>query len=717
MSNFTEAKQKFDANNANVSLLPAAYVPVNGKNKANIPIRDAKGNPLEEYYKWQFLHALIHSGLYAKDYIGVEVSFPKGNKASAPLRLDGAIFDDAAWLQHYNDYWQQRHGQDLEWLNSHILAVIEFKRDDKEIDKVFTGQVKPAMKEKDPGTAYILGMYYDRERLYLFHRRDGLFLRYDEAKNQKGKDSKVGDLSLHLPDPYSYIPSFDELRNRVHRPSLIDRSARSYTELDVITSIATVQLQTALSEVLRTLDKAGLVNQRGYQILIETFALKIFDEKRNQKYPKKKLEFYVTEPEAGFHDLSEKPIQDFIKRMNGVRAEAAGQYQKILSADAIDWRNANHVRAVVAVCHAFQDFSFIKSANSDLYQLVFYNFANAFKRDESAQFLTPLPVIDFLVKIVNPRDGETVIDPCCGIADFLSLAFVNASRKGKAWQLDDANIYGVDLDENMIMLATLNMLLNGDGEAKLHNRHTPGSILTKFAAGNPPVLVDLIPDRHKSGAWQDWPDNTRLMQFDVVLTNPPFGEDRAYRPRNDQERRVIEMYETWELAGGGDNIDLGVVFLENAYQILKPEGRLGIVLSNSIASINRWRQVREWLMDRMRIAALFDLPANVFAETGVNTTLIVAYKPKSPAVLKKLVERDYSVFVRDIQRVGYEKRTSKRNVFFNPIYRMNERTFDVMTDTEGHPILDEDFTQTIVDFRQWALGQEETLQRLFCKES
>src|SRR5262249_31980181 len=110
-------------------------------------------------------------------------------------------------------------------------------------------------------------------------------------------------------------------------------------------------------------------------------------------------------------------------------------------------------------------------------------------------------------------------------------------------------------------------------------------------------------------------------------------------------------------------------------------------------------------------------PANVFAETGVNTTLIVAYKPKSTAALKKLVESDYSVFVRDIQRVGYEKRTSKRNVFFNPVYRMDEITFEVVTDAEGNPILDEDFTQTIADFRQWAIEQEEILQRLFIKES
>ncbi|NIN63887.1 MAG: N-6 DNA methylase, partial [Anaerolineae bacterium] len=242
----------------------------------------------------------------------------------------------------------------------------------------------------------------------------------------------------------------------------------------------------------------------------------------------------------------------------------------------------------------------------------------------------------------------------------------HAQEKDTAWQLDDANIYGVDLDDYMIMLATLNMVLNGDGQAKLFQKPDKGSILSKVAEGNPPELTELLPDYNKAGAWDSRPDSVRLMKFDVVLTNPPFGEDRAYRPRTVEDRKIIESYETWYLSGGGDNIDLGVVFLENAYRCLKDEGRLGIVLSNSIASIKRWQKVRQWLMDRMRIVAIFDLPPNVFAETGVNTTLVVAYKPRAPAV-RRLNSNGYSIFARDIQRVGYEKRTSKRNVFFNPV--------------------------------------------------
>ena len=715
MSDFAEAKNIFDSGPGKLKLLPDSLVPVDGKPKKEIQIRNLEGAPLEEYYKWQFLYALINSGLYAKDYIGVEVRFPKGSKTSAPLKLDAAIFDDSAWLDRYNDYWAHRNSQDLEWLNEHLLGVAEFKKNDTEIERVFAGQVKPAMKEKDPATAYVLGVYYDAERLWLFHRREGVFLRYDEAKNQKGTASKIGELSLHLPDPYSFLPALEDLKIRANKPVSFDRSKLGIVDLDVVTSIATVQIQDALSSVLRALDSVGLVDQRGYEILIQTFALKIFDEKRNDRNPKKTLEFYITDAESQFASLKEQPIQEFIKRMQGIWSQAEQRYHKILQNQAVVWKNENHVRAVVAVCLAFQDFSFVRSATSDLYQLVFYNFANTFKRGEAAQFLTPLPVIEFLVDIVNPRNGETLLDPCCGIADFLSLSFVHAQKKHSPWKLDDANIYGVDLDDNMLKLATLNMLLNGDGEAKLFQHPNPGSILYKIAAGSSGDLVQLLPDLHRDGNWDSWPDETQLMKFKVVLTNPPFGEDRAFRPRTDFEKKMLEMYHTWRFAGG-NKIDLGVLFLENAYRCLAEHGRLGIVLSNSIASINDWKKVRLWLMDQMRIVALFDLPPNVFAETGANTTLVVAYKP-GMSELKKLKEQGYSVFVRDIHNVGYEKRTLKRNVFFKPLYKFDDTTFEVKTDEEGRPLLEEDFTQAVADFRQWALGQEERLQELFVRES
>lgn len=67
---------------------------------------------------------------------------------------------------------------------------------------------------------------------------------------------------------------------------------------------------------------------------------------------------------------------------------------------------------------------------------------------------------------------------------------------------------------------------------------------------------------------------------------------------------------------------------------------------------------REWLMDNMRIVAIFDLPAGVFVETGVNTTLIVAYKP-SKSRLSELQNKNYEVFLKNIENVGYEVKTKK----------------------------------------------------------
>jgi type I restriction enzyme M protein len=591
------------------------------------------------------------------------------------------------------------------------------------------------MNEKDPSTAYVLGMYYNQGRLYLFHRKNGKILCYNSARNGKGDASGVGDLNLHLPDEYFFIPSFENLKNKVNLTEDFTRAGRSIDDLETISELASQQMQDALSDVLRALDRQSLNNERGYRIFIETLATKIYDEKRNEETPSQKLDFYISEDEVKGHSLSDAKVQQFVKRLEKVHTAAKSRYKKILASPILNWKNIAHVEAVKAIILAFQDYSFLRSSSGDLYQIVFYNFANKFSQAEAAQFLTPLPVIDFVVSIVNPRDGETVFDPCCGIGDFLSLSFIHSLKKEDKWHLKDANIYGVDRDDSMIMLATLNMILSGDGEAKLFHQPDKGSILFKVEEGNPQNLLELLPDFNRNGDWDNRPDDKTLKKFDVVLTNPPFGKGRPYEVKTHQDREIIEMYEVWNLARGmsdGDDeaegsktktkktaakesIDLGVVFLENAYQSLAEGGRMGIVVSNSIASINGFSAVRAWLMERMRIVAMFDLPPNIFGETGVNTAVIVAYKP-APDKLKKLNEDGYGIFVRDIQKVGYEKRTSKRNVFFNELYKIDETTFEVETDENGRPVKDEEFSQNIADFRAWALGQEEALQIAFLRE-
>lgn len=726
MVGFTISKNKFDEKYSKSVLLEKSLVPVNGKYVNNISLKNKKREPSEEYYKWQFIYALLDSGMYSKDFIGVEVYFPKGNKNSAPIKMDGCIFDDKDWSDYYVAWRSKKDDDAVEWLRKHLIGVIEFKKeDDKDIKKIYISQLKPYMKESE--SPYCIGFYYNAEKLYMFQKKNSNIFRYDESKNQKGEKSSVNDLSLELMDGYVYIPSFENLVKRVNKFTDIDKGKRLVDDLDIITGVKSSQINNLISNILRTMDKVGLLNQKGYEIFIQMLAMKIFDEKRSDEYRKylqfyatdaeiKKfhLLFYIRENEKSYNRLSDENIQDFIKRMKNLYEDASGKYHNILRNCSINWKNQSHIKAISTIVENLQDYSFVKSYKSELYQLVFYRFANAFTKSEKAQFLTPLPLIDFLVKIVNPRNGETVIDPTAGIADFLSMAYVNAEGT-----LSDADIYGIENDEQMVMLAQLNMLLNGDGNAVFRYKPDKGSIVWKFDVKG--ELVELDPKQHKKGKWDNWFDETKLKKFDVVLTNPPFGEDRSYEVKNPRDKEIIEMYELWDYTKRKRTMDLGLVFLENAYRLLTDNGRLGIVLSNSILSTGTRNKdlkgfvlARKWLLDNMRAVAVFDLPPNVFADTGVNATLLVAYKPKRKE-LEKLKRDGYQIFIRDIRRVGYEIRTSKRVKYYNPVYMIDEKTFEVAQDMDGNPKLYEDFSDTVNEFKEWINTQEDTLKKLFLK--
>ncbi len=720
---FSLEKEKFDKEYGNSTKF-IATVPVNLTINKECSIKNKNEQRNEEYYKWQFITTLINSGMYNKDFIGVEVCLPKGNKNSAPIKFDAAIFRSNEWFNHYKKFHENNSQEELEWLRKNLISVIEFKNENaRNVEIVYNQQLKPAIKEIE--SYYGIGMLYDTEKLYIFRKKYDKILRFDETLNKKGDDSSLKELSLDIPDAYYKIPTFEQIvKNLDYVP--IDRSNRTVYDLDIITGASTNQLKDCVSEILKVMDKQSMLNQRGYEILIQILALKIFDEKRSQEgyineqdnrkidfyahqgeMDKMDLLFYINDREKDFIKLSDEDITNFIERMRKLYNEASNKYHYILKEndeETISWGKESHIHIISEIVKQFQDYSFILSNQTDLYQLVFYQFASEFSKAKNGQFVTPIPVINFLVDIVNPKRSETVIDPTVGIADFLALAYKHAGSR-----LNDENLYGMDNDEQMIMLAQLNMLLNGDGNSKLRYKADKGSILYKFDSRD--ELVELDPVLHKNGNWDNWGKQKQLKKFDIVLTNPPFGEGRKYEAKTENDKNIIELYELWDIAKDSNSIDLGLVFLENAYRILKENGRMGIILSNSLASVDKWSKAREWLMNKMRIVALFDLPSNIFADTGVNTTIIVAYKP-SEEKLNSLIEKNYSVFIKDIKKVGYDVKTSNRVKYFEKQYKLDDN-FSIIVDNEGNPMIDEEFTQTVEDFKNWCLQQEKDLQDIF----
>lgn len=664
------------------------------------------GSHNEQYYKWQFLYCFVSAGLCSKDFIGVEVSFPKGNKNSASIKLDAAIFDNKDWFEHYSALHTKKDDSkwdELNWLKEHLICGIEFKKEgSKDIKGVFNSQLKAYMNESSKETVF--GILYDEGRLYLFKGVGKQYLRLSDEFNIENK-GKI-DATYDVPDPYVNLLSFDGmLKYNSIASQLTDYSGRHLIDLGIISKTDSRKLNDALYQILHTMDKCGLVNQKGYNILIQLLALKIYDEKHNDG----DLKFYINPDEMNYTALTDDGIQDFLNRLEKLREDAKTAYIKILSENYFNNANANQVKVAIQIVKQFQNYSFTHSERNNLYQLVFYKFASQFSKADNAQFITPLQIIDFIVDIVNPKHNESIIDPTVGIADFLSVSYVKSDGK-----LDDTNVYGMDIDEDMVKLATLNMLLNGDGNATIEAKSDGlGSILSKF--GDDGKILELVPktesrSHNYNGNWDKRVDGKKPKKFDIVLTNPPFGEARSWIPA-DSEKGIAECYELWNRYKQ-TKIDMGVIFLENAVRVLKENGRMAIVLSNSIASIDAHSEARKWLCENMRIVAIVDLPPNIFAEAGVSPTIIFAYKPPKKE-LEKLLKSNYQVFSREIKKVGYEVKTKNKVKYFETQYKINPVTFEKEINTDGTAMLDEEFTETVKKFKVWCNTQEDSLKKLF----
>lgn len=706
MAKFEQLKLKYNSEHQNISAVNC-FLPVHlTHDKVETSLYKKDGSYNEQYYKWQFLNCFVESGLCSKDYIGVEVQFPKGNKNAAGIKLDGAIFDDKNWFSHYKALHTKKDDSkwdDLNWLKEHLICGIEFKKEgSKDVKGVFNSQLKAYMNESSKNTVF--GILYDEGRLYLFKNDGKSYMRLSDEFNieNKGKTEPTFD----VPDGYANLLSFDEMINYDKASkSIIDYAGRSIDELSIISKTDSKKLNDALYQILHTMDKCGLVNQKGYNILIQLLALKIYDEKHNTI----NLKYYINPDEQNYKTIADDGIQEFIARIDKIKKSAKTEYQKILNENHFDGKNENQIKVVIEIVKQFQNYSFTNSERNNLYQLVFYRFASQFSKADNAQFVTPLQIIDFIVDMVNPKHNESIIDPTVGIADFLSVSYVKSDGK-----LDDKNFYGLDIDEDMVKLATLNMLLNGDGNATIEVQSDGlGSINTKFSDNG--KLIKLIPKTEKqehnyNGNWDNRVDGNNLKKFDIVLTNPPFGEARSWIPVG-KDREIAECYELWNRYNQ-TKIDLGVIFLENAVRVLKENGRMAIVLSNSIASIDSHKEARKWLCENMRIVAIIDLPPNIFAEAGVSPTIIFAYKP-SKDDLEELKKKNYQVFSKEIKKVGYEVKTKNKVKCFETQYKLNPQTFEKEINSDGTAKLDEEFTETVAEFKQWCNMQEETLKRLF----
>jgi type I restriction enzyme M protein len=200
------------------------------------------------------------------------------------------------------------------------------------------------------------------------------------------------------------------------------------------------------------------------------------------------------------------------------------------------------------------------------------------------EYYTPRPLIRTIVKVVNPRIGETVYDPACGSAGFLCEAFsymqeqVESTHDAKV--LQEKTFFGKEKKPLPYIIATMNMIFHGVAAPNIIRGNTLAENLSQ------------VQERDRKN---------------VVLANPPFGGSERGEVLQNFDLRTSET---------------AYMFMQHFIKMMKTGGRAGIVIKNTFLSNSDAVQLRKLLLEQCNLHTILDLPSGVFQGAGVKTVVL-----------------------------------------------------------------------------------------------
>lgn len=337
--------------------------------------------------------------------------------------------------------------------------------------------------------------------------------------------------------------------------------------------------------------------------------------------------------------------------VNELYKEAYSRYiEKGVSPDEIDPKEFSKEK-VKSVVLALESLSITKGAalHGDVIGAFFEEILRSGFKQDKGMYFTHSNLVRFIIEAID-LDGLTkqtwknathpenrlpyVIDPSCGsgafllhsmnkitssiksnssslVSDFEEKQFYNARMSDEMPNYWAENfIYGFDPKFIMAITSKVNMVLHGDGSAHMfkYDAYKP------FTSYNDTKLRPSG-DAERSIARSHY-DRDICETFDVVLSNPPFGVTLSA----DTKRSLSKTFTL------SDKTPSDALFIERAFQLLKPNGRLGVVLPESIFNAVDLMPVRIFLYRMFKVKAIVSLPRNVFIDTPTLTSLLFAQK-------------------------------------------------------------------------------------------
>ncbi len=264
----------------------------------------------------------------------------------------------------------------------------------------------------------------------------------------------------------------------------------------------------------------------------------------------------------------------------------------------------------------------------------------------AGQYFTPRPVIEAIVEVIRPQPGEKICDPACGTGGFLLEAHRYIERhnpnldKTQKRYLKLKALRGVELVDSVTRLCAMNLLLHGIGP-------------TTEAEGEPPVrTADSLSKEPEA-------------EFDVVLTNPPFGKKSSVtfvnEDEDEDEKQALTIVRN-DFYTSTSNKQLN--FLQHVKSLLKIHGRAAVVVpDNVLFEGGAGETIRRKLLEECNVHTLLRLPTGIFYAQGVKANVLFFDRmgPGATAWTKQLwiydlrTNKHFTLRTRPLQRADLDE--------------------------------------------------------------
>lgn len=221
--------------------------------------------------------------------------------------------------------------------------------------------------------------------------------------------------------------------------------------------------------------------------------------------------------------------------------------------------------------------------------------ARDFGRAEQKDIFTPTQLSRLMVQLVDPKSGDTVCDPACGVGGFLTQAAeLVANKKTK--------LFGQEIHQTAWKLARMNMLLHNIEDAQLEWGDTLSN----------PLLLRKDKTTKKN----------KLMQFDVVLANPPFVDKN--QAKDDREKMQADVYNRfWR--GVPLRYQSEWLFISHALETaLKKQGRIAVLATHGVLFRHGQEKIiRQKIIEENLLDAVIGLPRKLLLQTGIPLAILL----------------------------------------------------------------------------------------------